>query len=966
MKVFLQPTFRTPDNADGGVRRVVDALRKHLPGFGVTLVASMEEADLVHTHITGAPDVPVGQPYLFSCHGLYWAEDKWEGIWHQKVNNGVVDAMRKADQVTAPSEWVAQVLRRGMWLRPTVLHHGVDFEDWQGGQSEGYVLWNKTRVDPSCDPGPVNELARMDPKLQIVTTFGEAVPNVTVTGALPFTQAQEIVRNAGVYLATARETFGIGTIEAMAAGIPIVGWAWGGQREIIKQGETGMLVTPGDYEALQEAVHWALANRARIGQAAKADVLERWTWEIVVKRYADLYQGMITKAVAPFRTSVIVPCYNLAKYLPDALASVIAQTDPDWECIIVDDASTDNTESVARGFVEKDSRFRYLRNSKNLHVSMTRNRAITESNGRYIVPLDADDMMAPNAIEVLANALDKDRGIHIAYGGLSIMAEDGALRNSPHEWPPQFDFRDQIQMRNQVPTMAMFRRSVYDRTGGYRKRISPVEDADLWTRAASIGLVPKKVTEETTMLYRLRGNSLSRTMPHKDWTGWYPWSRQKALLPFGAAVEPPRGQAWPVPSYEPVNVAVIIPVGPGHEDLLIDALDSVEAQTFRNWECIVINDTGRPLKWTPSWARVLETPSPKSGPATARNIGIVASTAPLFVPLDADDFLQPDALALMVEAWTEHKGVIYSQWYDDKGEKPEVYNPADYDPRLLITKGCLHAVTALYSKVDWLRAGHFDESLTHWEDWDFQLSLASIGVCSTKIDRPLFTYRKNTGFRRDENYASFDAGKAAILAKWARIWDGKEELMACSSCPAGRKANGIPPTSGMSNPGLMAGDPGGAMLLEFTGLSAGVRTYKGQKTNTLYRFGNEPNHRMKYVLAADAPGLLAMSNTFKLAESRPGTQPSPVLTVENPPSVKDETVQPLEPATKDGWPNNAHIFWGSIDKATYQEIRAVVPTMTLEDTDRMIGMEKDNGNRTNVLKLLEAHKASLMTEAAVV
>lgn len=332
------------------------------------------------------------------------------------------------------------------------------------------------------------------------------------------------------------------------------------------------------------------------------------------------------------------------------------------------------------------------------------------------------------------------------------------------------------------------------------------------------------------------------------------------LVPFGVGERPPArindGLAWSVPSYEPVKVAVIIPVGPGHQELVIDALDSLEAQTYRSWECIVVNDTGEPLSIPHPWATVIDTLG-QEGPGAARNAGIKVSRAPLFVPLDADDYLQADALALMMEVWERDGGVVYGQWWDAKPDGVSLWDPPDYDAQLLVTKGCIHAVTALYPKSAWAAVGGFDPTISHWEDWDFQIKLAAQGVCGTKIPRPLFTYRKDTGMRREANMAARDEGKNAILSKWSRLWDGRETLMACGSCPGGGgNAYASPPSIAMNSNQRVLQPREGYVILQYNGPSVSTRTYRGKATSTQYRFGNTPLHKIKYVYGTDAPGLL--------------------------------------------------------------------------------------------------------------
>ena len=96
--------------------------------------------------------------------------------------------------------------------------------------------------------------------------------------------------------------------------------------------------------------------------------------------------------------SVIVPCYNQASFLSDALDSVLAQTYTDWECIIVNDGSTDNTEEVAKTYINKDSRFAYV-HKNNGGLPSARNFGISKSSGDFILPLDADDLIGSSYLE---------------------------------------------------------------------------------------------------------------------------------------------------------------------------------------------------------------------------------------------------------------------------------------------------------------------------------------------------------------------------------------------------------------------------------------------------------------------------------------------------------------------------------------------------------------------------------------
>lgn len=95
--------------------------------------------------------------------------------------------------------------------------------------------------------------------------------------------------------------------------------------------------------------------------------------------------------------SIITPTYNCGRFIAETIDSVLAQTYTDWEMIIVDDCSTDNTIEVVSQY--KDSRIRYIRNEKNSGAALTRNRALREAIGRWIAFLDSDDLWEPTKLE---------------------------------------------------------------------------------------------------------------------------------------------------------------------------------------------------------------------------------------------------------------------------------------------------------------------------------------------------------------------------------------------------------------------------------------------------------------------------------------------------------------------------------------------------------------------------------------
>lgn len=110
--------------------------------------------------------------------------------------------------------------------------------------------------------------------------------------------------------------------------------------------------------------------------------------------------------------SIIMPSWNTGRFIAESIQSVINQTYENWELIIVDDCSTDNTDAVVASF--SDTRIRYLKNSKNSGAAVTRNRAIREAKGEWIAFLDSDDLWAPEKLAKQINFM-KEHGYVFSY-----------------------------------------------------------------------------------------------------------------------------------------------------------------------------------------------------------------------------------------------------------------------------------------------------------------------------------------------------------------------------------------------------------------------------------------------------------------------------------------------------------------------------------------------------------------------
>lgn len=172
--------------------------------------------------------------------------------------------------------------------------------------------------------------------------------------------------------------------------------------------------------------------------------------------------------------SVIVPCYNQGAYLSGSLESVYVQLYEDWECIIIDDGSADNSSEVAKQWVEKDGRFKYL-HVANAGVSNARNVGIKNSSGTYILPLDGDDKISADFIGQAVREIEKGPAIKLVYS----MAE--LFGDATGKWDfGSYDFKKMLHV-NLICCTALYRRTDFDATTGYNINMkSGLEDWDFW------------------------------------------------------------------------------------------------------------------------------------------------------------------------------------------------------------------------------------------------------------------------------------------------------------------------------------------------------------------------------------------------------------------------------------------------------------------------------------------------------
>ncbi|MDI6046610.1 glycosyltransferase family 2 protein [Flavobacterium yafengii] len=202
--------------------------------------------------------------------------------------------------------------------------------------------------------------------------------------------------------------------------------------------------------------------------------------------------------------SVIIPCYNQAKYLPEALQSIKNQTYQNWECIIVNDGSPDETDNIAAEWCKKDSRFKYLY-QENGGLSNARNSGIKKADGKYIVTLDSDDKFEPTFIKKALNSLTSDVNIGLVCSwGFRFMGDKKRELYTPGGGSiKEFLFCNAANMGS-----LLFRKECWEEVGGYDEKMkSGYEDWEFYIRVCQLGW-NMNVLKEPLFLYRQHAVSM--------------------------------------------------------------------------------------------------------------------------------------------------------------------------------------------------------------------------------------------------------------------------------------------------------------------------------------------------------------------------------------------------------------------------------------------------------------------------
>lgn len=219
------------------------------------------------------------------------------------------------------------------------------------------------------------------------------------------------------------------------------------------------------------------------------------------------------------KISIIMGVYNCADTLREAIDSILAQTYTDWQFVICDDCSSDNSYDILREYAAKDSRFVVLRNEKNSKLSFTLNHCLQYANGEFVARMDGDDISVPDRLEKQLAFLQSHPEYELVGTAMRQFNEGGMIRDITKPESPNKNCMRSIVPFNHATIMTYKR--VYNTLGGYTvsERTVRAQDYDLWFRFFAAGFRGYNLSEP---LYHVREdlNAIKRRTFKVRWNAY--------------------------------------------------------------------------------------------------------------------------------------------------------------------------------------------------------------------------------------------------------------------------------------------------------------------------------------------------------------------------------------------------------------------------------------------------------------
>lgn len=207
--------------------------------------------------------------------------------------------------------------------------------------------------------------------------------------------------------------------------------------------------------------------------------------------------------------SIVIPCYNQGKYITETVDSVLAQTYDNKQIIIVNDGSTDDSDSVIQSIIKENPEIKYIK-TENGGVSKARNIGIKTASGKYILPLDADDIINPDYLKLAIAEFQKDPDLII------VTAKGKFFGKEEGDWNLEEFSMKKMLHGNVIFCPSLFKKIDWKKIGGFDESMTHLEDWDFFIRLSAINPQQVKRIDYQALLYRIKEANARNTIGFRD------------------------------------------------------------------------------------------------------------------------------------------------------------------------------------------------------------------------------------------------------------------------------------------------------------------------------------------------------------------------------------------------------------------------------------------------------------------
>lgn len=499
----------------------------------------------------------------------------------------------------------------------------------------------------------------------------------------------------------------------------------------------------------------------------------RWDAGVPVKINA---QGSIINP----EISVVLSVYNGEMYIENAIRSVLSQTFPNFELIIINDASTDSSADIIRNF--DDPRIRIVENESNIGLTASLIKGIRIAKGHYIARMDADDISLPHRFETQFSFLESHPDYALIGSSFYLINDNGETLGLVQVLTENTLIQEKLTEKNWFcHGSTLIRKSAYEVVGGYNCEYKYAQDYDLWLRISEQFKVYN--TDEPLYSWRDSAGCISRKKAEEQQFYSNKAKTEASLRRINNCL---------IKNDKPL-VSIIVPTF-NRPHLVGNAIQSILNQTYPNVEIVVVNDCGSPVEdiifnFNTNNSIAYTRLAKNAGLAAARNTGIRMAKGEFIGYLDDDDLFYPDHVETLVSFLQANKAqVAYTDAYMacqsisngiwETKERKLIYS-SDFNNDIILIRNLFPVLCIIHEKQCIDTVGGFDESLKTHEDWDLWIRMSrQYRMHHIKKITAEYVMRKDLPLQMTTNPSSnFYETRKIIYHKYRKFANGRADVI---------------------------------------------------------------------------------------------------------------------------------------------------------------------------------------------